>query len=89
VSFFLIYHKFQSDLYFLFPANSFKIAIVKSKQDSSITKKLIAERQLEKSAFRFKRFFLAAAGGYYDLDKDATAYTHAMEESKYQHVFYQ
>jgi hypothetical protein len=61
--------------------DSFKIELIKSKQNGDITKKLIRERELEKSKLRFTRTFYDENNNYH-RDEASTVYSRVMTECK-------
>ena len=61
--------------------NSFKIQLIKSKQDNYINKDLIRQRELYISMLRFTRTYFDKDGVYH-RDEESTAYSCNMTESK-------
>jgi hypothetical protein len=67
--------------------NSFKIELIKSKQDDNITKQAIRERELGKSKLCFTRTFYDE-NGFYHRDEASTVYSCVMTESKNENLFF-
>ena len=61
--------------------NSLMVELIKCKQDDTITKKLINQRQLDQSMLRFARIYTDKNGEYH-RDKESVAYSSVMKESK-------
>jgi hypothetical protein len=73
---------------FSFYFHSFKIQLIKDKQNGDITRKSIRERQLEKSMLRFTRTFHDEHGNYH-RDEASTAYSCVMTESNNENLFFE